>query len=75
LVRCYEDLGSPAEDDQLRSGRIDLAGVELPEDADAYLCGPLPFMAAVHRSLLDRGVDGERICYEVFGPARELVAG
>ena len=75
LVRWYEDLGSRAEDDQLRSGRIDLADVELPEDADAYLCGPLPFMAAVHRSLLDRGVDGERIRYEVFGPSRELVAG
>lgn len=75
LHRWYEDLGSRPEGDLLRAGLIDLGGVELPQDADVYLCGPLPFMASVHKSLLDRGVADERIRYEVFGPARELVAG
>jgi ferredoxin-NADP reductase len=44
-------------------------------EAGAYLRGPLPFMATVPRSLLDRGVADERIRYEVFGPARDLVVG
>ena len=32
------------------------------------MCGPLPFMRATRRALLDKGISGERIHYEVFGP-------
>ncbi|MCV2350142.1 globin domain-containing protein [Paucibacter sp. Y2R2-4] len=39
-----------------------------PDDADFYLCGPLPFMQAQRRSLLAQGIDRSRIHYEVFGP-------
>ena len=56
------------------STRIDLTGVELPAGADVYLCGPIPFMAAVKKALLERGVAGDRIRYEVFGPDQELSA-
>lgn len=39
-----------------------------PDDADFYLCGPLPFMQAQRRTLLAQGLDRSRIHYEVFGP-------
>lgn len=49
-------------------GLMDLDGVDLPEGAEAYLCGPLPFMRAVRTQLLGAGVSARRIRYEVFGP-------
>lgn len=72
LHRWYEDLGVREADATLRTGLIDLDGVELPEGADIYLCGPVPFMAVVHSALLRRGVSPDRIRYEVFGPERQL---
>lgn len=74
MHRWYEDLGGRASGDALYRGRIDLEGVDLPADADVYLCGPLPFMAGVKSTLLARGVAEDRIHYEVFGPDRELSA-
>lgn len=72
LHRWYEDLGVREADTYLRTGLIDLGHVDLPADADVYLCGPLPFMALVRRELLGRGIAEDRIHYEVFGPGREL---
>lgn len=51
-----------------RTGRMDLAGVDVPEGAEAFLCGPLPFMRGVRARLLDAGVPARRVRYEVFGP-------
>ncbi|GLY47903.1 hemin transporter [Lentzea sp. NBRC 102530] len=52
----------PAE----RTGYVDLAGIEVPQDTTAYLCGPTPFLQAVRAQLLAAGVAD--IHYEVFGP-------
>jgi nitric oxide dioxygenase len=71
-IHWYED-GASATDGS-RPGRIDLSDVALPGGADVYLCGPVPFMAAVNTALLERGVPVEKIHYEVFGPSRELSA-
>jgi nitric oxide dioxygenase len=49
-------------------GVMDLAQVDLPDDAEYYLCGPLPFMQTTRSALLERGVPPEDIQYEVFGP-------
>ncbi|GGM66619.1 hemin transporter [Micromonospora sonchi] len=49
-------------------GRVDPARIPVPAGADVHLCGPLPFMSQVRAGLLSRGVPGERIAYEVFGP-------
>ncbi|MHC5560679.1 ferredoxin reductase domain-containing protein [Kocuria sp. U4B] len=49
-------------------GLMDVNAVELPADAQYYLCGPLPFMQAVRSSLITRGVPAKDIQYEVFGP-------
>jgi nitric oxide dioxygenase len=47
---------------------MDLDGVELPDGATVFLCGPLPFMRTVRGQLLRAGVPARRIRYEVFGP-------
>ncbi|MFI6577327.1 globin domain-containing protein [Nocardiopsis sp. NPDC050513] len=51
-----------------RSGRMDLSGVDLPEDCEVYLCGPLPFMRDVRAQVLAAGVPARSVHYEVFGP-------
>ncbi|MFC4137454.1 MULTISPECIES: globin domain-containing protein [unclassified Microbacterium] len=50
------------------SGYMDLADVDVPDDATVFMCGPLPFMRASRATLLSRGIPSERIHYEVFGP-------
>ncbi|WP_432493894.1 globin domain-containing protein [Kineococcus auxinigenes] len=52
----------------VHEGFVDLADVDLPDDALYYLCGPIPFMRAVRSALLDRGVPARDVQYEVFGP-------
>lgn len=51
-----------------REGFMDLSEVDLPEHASVFMCGPLPFMQAMRRTLIGRGVPADRINYEVFGP-------
>ncbi|HWT51485.1 MAG TPA: NO-inducible flavohemoprotein [Caulobacter sp.] len=42
--------------------------------ADFYLCGPKPFLRALVGGLVAAGVEADRIHYEFFGPADELLA-
>lgn len=42
--------------------------------ADFYLCGPKPFLGALVGGLARAGVPQDRIHYEFFGPADELLA-
>lgn len=51
-----------------RTGLVDLTAVDVPSDATAYLCGPLPFLRSVRAQLLGLGVSAANIHYEVFGP-------
>lgn len=62
-VTYYENGGEGAQ-----TGRVDVAALDLPENAEYYLCGSVPFMQAVRSGLLDRGVDAADISYEIFGP-------
>ncbi len=64
--RWYEQVAP--EDRNAREGFMDLSEIPLPEDVQAFLCGPLPFMRHVRSTLLRRGVPPENIRYEVFGP-------
>lgn len=57
-----------AQEPGARTGLMDLAGLDLPADADVYLCGSLPFMRSVRTQLLRAGVPARHIRYEVFGP-------
>ncbi|GAA3760000.1 globin domain-containing protein [Salinactinospora qingdaonensis] len=60
----YEEGG----DGDSLPGRMRLDGVDLPTDAEVYLCGPLPFMRDVRSQLLAAGVPARAVHYEVFGP-------
>jgi ferredoxin-NADP reductase/MOSC domain-containing protein YiiM/ferredoxin len=52
-----------------------LAELEPPRDAEAYLCGPVPFMDEISAGLAAIGLDASRIRSEVFGPAAGLTPG
>jgi ferredoxin-NADP reductase/MOSC domain-containing protein YiiM len=77
---CYS---RPAPDDaqgrdyQL-AGRLSpcvLGELGLPHAADAYICGPTPFMAEVSAALVAMGIDGARIRTEIFGAAAATTPG
>ncbi|MEU0683439.1 globin domain-containing protein [Streptomyces albogriseolus] len=65
-VFWYERPG--LEEVDAREGLMSLDGIELPQDASVFLCGPLPFMRDVRGQLLRAGVPARHIRYEVFGP-------
>lgn len=44
----------------------------IAKDADVYVCGPVPFMAATVKALENNGFAPEQIHYEFFGPALQL---
>jgi len=44
-----------------------LAALDLPRDAEAYLCGPTAFMAGISAGLAAVGLEAARIHTEVFG--------
>ncbi|HET7246000.1 MAG TPA: MOSC domain-containing protein [Streptosporangiaceae bacterium] len=52
-----------------------LAALDLPRDADAYLCGPSAFMADMSAALAAAGVQAARIRTEVFGAGPALTPG
>jgi ferredoxin-NADP reductase/MOSC domain-containing protein YiiM/ferredoxin len=52
-----------------------LAELEPPRDAQAYLCGPVPFMEEISAGLAAMGIDASRIHTEPFGPAPGLTPG
>lgn len=74
---CYEQ---PTQEDMALQ-RFDKEGYITAEwlqdiisdkDADYYMCGPVPFMKAIHHSLKAIGVNEEAIHYEFFGPNMKL---
>ncbi|OYY86580.1 MAG: hypothetical protein B7X76_02200 [Azorhizobium sp. 39-67-5] len=59
------------------AGRIDaewLTAHTPLQDADYFLCGPRPFLRALVAALSLSGVASDRVHYEFFGPADELLA-
>ena len=79
-VVCYSRPGP----DDVEGRDFDHAGrltaallVELapPRDAEAYLCGPIPFMDEISAGLAAMGIDAARIHTEPFGPAPALTPG
>ena len=52
-----------------------LAELDPPRDAEAYLCGPTPFMEEMSAGLATMGIEASRIHTEPFGPAPGLTPG
>ncbi|WP_319684421.1 MOSC and FAD-binding oxidoreductase domain-containing protein [Streptomyces sp. AK02-01A] len=77
---CYS---RPAEGDRkgvdyTAKGRLSatlLGGLGLPQDADAYLCGPAEFMTGLAAALGSSGLDPARIHTEAFGAGAALTPG
>ncbi|MGH3363839.1 MAG: globin domain-containing protein [Nocardioidaceae bacterium] len=69
----YENVDAAGQERGARSGLMDLTHVEVPADADVFMCGPLPFMRDARSELIRRGLPSTRIRYEVFGP--DMFAG
>lgn len=73
LIMFYSD---PLASDQVGQdydyeGFVDVKQIAdriLLEEADYYICGPVPFMRLQHDALMNLGVGEARIHYEVFGP-------
>jgi ferredoxin-NADP reductase/MOSC domain-containing protein YiiM len=77
---CYSSPG--ADDVQGRdydtAGHLSapvLAALDLPRDADAYLCGPPAFMADISAALAAGGIEAARIRTEVFGAGPSVTPG
>lgn len=75
LHHWYEDLGGRPASDTNTLGQIELGTVDVPSDAQIYLCGPMPFMQLVRASLIEREIPADQIHYEIFGPDKLLLAG
>ena len=43
------------------------------DEADYFVCGPLPFMRTFVTGLVEAGVPVDRVHYEFFGPVEELL--
>jgi ferredoxin-NADP reductase/MOSC domain-containing protein YiiM len=52
-----------------------LADLEPPRDAEAYVCGPAPFMDEISAGLAALGLDAARVHTEPFGSAPALTPG
>jgi nitric oxide dioxygenase len=50
------------------AGRMNLAELALPQDAEYYFCGPIGFMKSIASQLQAKGIDESQLHYEVFGP-------
>jgi nitric oxide dioxygenase len=70
LAPEHRYAGDKLGEDYDVAGRLDLSTIDralLPENADYYLCGPMPFMAEQHKALVARGIPAENIHSEAFG--------
>jgi ferredoxin-NADP reductase/ferredoxin len=65
--RDYDSAGHLSEDL--------LRGLDLPRDAEAYLCGPAGFLVDVTAALVGAGVAATRIHTEIFGSLPALTPG
>jgi ferredoxin-NADP reductase/MOSC domain-containing protein YiiM len=82
-VRTHVCYSQPGRDDREGrdfddAGRLTaarLAELEPPRDAEAYLCGPTPFMDEISAGLAAIGLDAACIHTEPFGPAPGLTPG
>ncbi|MEU8632578.1 globin domain-containing protein [Amycolatopsis sp. NPDC048633] len=62
---AFYDTDAPTD---VTRGPVRLDSVDVPDGVTAHLCGPVPFMRDIRAALLARGVSGENVHIEVFGP-------
>jgi ferredoxin-NADP reductase/MOSC domain-containing protein YiiM len=77
---CYSRPGPDEEEgrDFDRAGRLTsgtVAALGLPVDAEAYICGPAPFMDEISAALAAQGMPAANMRTELFGPNPLLTPG
>ena len=81
--RSYVCYSAPGADDTI-PGHFDATGhlsqaafdtVGIPRDAEAYICGPVRFMAEMKEALAAAGVAPERIQLELFNGSESMTPG
>jgi ferredoxin-NADP reductase/MOSC domain-containing protein YiiM len=77
---CYSQPGSQdkiGEDFDVRGhlSKSLLDELQIPRDADVYICGPTRFMADMKVALAEKGVAPERIHIEIFNGGEALTPG
>jgi ferredoxin-NADP reductase/MOSC domain-containing protein YiiM len=73
----------PGPDDRLglefnATGHLDIAvldELDVPRDADFYLCGPSAFLQDLSAGLAVWGAAGDRVHMEIFGPGESMTPG
>jgi ferredoxin-NADP reductase/MOSC domain-containing protein YiiM/ferredoxin len=70
-----EDVTGHGFDGTGRLTGLVLDGLEPPRDAQAYLCGPAPFMDEISAGLSSLGIEASHIHTEPFGPAPSQTPG
>ena len=73
LPRAHEHVFYSGVDGRLTKEK--LAGLDLPADASAYICGPASFMTDMRDALTAIGVDPVRIHTELFGALASINPG
>ncbi|AYF76173.1 hemin transporter [Nocardia yunnanensis] len=75
LRETVADLATRLSDVYLRAwyraddhGLLDVTRVELPDDADYYLCGGAEFLQYVRAQLMAAGIPARRVHFELFAP-------
>jgi ferredoxin-NADP reductase len=78
-ARSHVCLSRPEPGDEYDSaGHLSadlLRGLDLPPDAEAYVCGPAAFLTGVTAALAAAGVPASRVRTEVFGTQAALTPG
>ncbi len=82
-ARSYVCYSKPASGDKLGTdfdatghfSRAAFADISVPREADVYLCGPTPFMAAMKEALAALGVVPQRIHIEIFNGSEPMTPG
>jgi ferredoxin-NADP reductase/MOSC domain-containing protein YiiM len=79
-ARSHVWFSRPGPDDQLGRdydslGHLPAGGLTVPPGAEAYLCGPAPFLLDATAALTAAGVAADRIHTEIFGAQAGLTPG
>lgn len=65
----YDALTEKDEKDGVLQGPLDLNKIAaFPNESQYYICGPAGFIAQQHKELIAKGVPGDAISNEEFGP-------
>lgn len=67
-AECVAKLENATERTWYEPEFMNLEDVDIPADAEIYICGGNGFLQAVREQLVDKGIERERVHFELFSP-------